>query len=152
MQHPDQKVDGNENACWTTFYDCSSGAPDIKAGFTAAGECSGGGLTSSVGIGSLICQNRGQVNTVMKAAEQFFFTDYPNRWWIIPVIGGGGNCDPTNPTTVTKWAKIKPTAIETTKSPKYIEANVICGMTLNQEMESSLCYSQRLVREKAKKM
>ena len=102
MQHPDQKVDGNENACWTTFYDCSSGAPDIKAGFTAAGECSGGGLTSSVGIGSLICQNRGQVNTVMKAAEQFFFTDYPNRWWIIPVIGGGGNCDPTNPTTVTK--------------------------------------------------
>ena len=88
----------------------------------------------------------------MKAADQFFFTDYPNRWWLIPVIGGGGNCDPQNPTAVTKWAKIKPTGIQSTKDPKYITADVVCGMTLDQDPESSLCFSHRLVREKAKNM
>ena len=152
MQHPDPNGSGVENACWTTFFDCSSGAPDIKAGFTTAQECSGGGLTQGVSIGSMICQNRGQVNTVMKSADQFFFTDYPNRWWLIPVIGGGGNCDPQNPTAVTKWAKIYPTDIVRTGFPKYITANVVCGMNLDQDPESSLCFSHRLVREKAKNM
>jgi Flp pilus assembly protein TadG len=152
MQHPDQKT-GNENACWTTYFDCSSGAPDIKAGFTAAADCSGGGLTQGVSIGSLICQNRGQVNTVMKAAQDFFFTaPNQNRWWLVPVIGGGNNCDPTNPTGVTKWAKIYPTAIVTTGNPKYITANIVCGTTIPQELNSSLCFSNKLVREKAKNM
>ena len=100
----------------------------------------------------MICQNRGQVNTVMKTAEDFFFTAYPNRWWLIPVIGGGGNCDPQNPTAVTKWAKIYPTDIVRTGNPKYITADVVCGMTLDQDPESSLCFSHRLVREKAKNM
>jgi hypothetical protein len=88
----------------------------------------------------------------MKTADDFFFTDYPNRWWLIPVIGGGANCDPTNPTKVTKWAKIYPTDIVRTGNPKYITANLVCGTTLDQETESSLCFSHRLVREKAKKM
>src|SRR5688572_27717753 len=40
MQHPtkDGENPAGENACWTTFFDCSSGAPDIKAGFTTAGS------------------------------------------------------------------------------------------------------------------
>lgn len=153
MQHPDQKSAG-ENACWTTYFDCSSGAPDIKAGFTTAGECSGGGLTAGVSIGSLICQNRGQVNTVMKTADDFFFNtpQNQNRWWLVPVIGGGGNCDPSNPTAITKWAKIYPTDIQRTGSPKYITADVVCGVDPSTELNSSLCYSHKLVREKAKNM
>jgi Flp pilus assembly protein TadG len=153
MQHPDQKADGNENACWTTFYDCSSGSPDIKAGFTAGADCSGSGLTAGVSIGSMICQNRGQVNTVMQSAEDFFFTA-PNkdRWWLIPVIGGGANCDPNNPTKVVKWAKIYPTGIVRTGNPKYLTANVVCGMNLDRELNSSVCFSHKLVREKAKNM
>ena len=43
MQHPssDNQDPAGENACWTTFFDCSSGAPDIKAGFKTAATCSG---------------------------------------------------------------------------------------------------------------
>jgi Flp pilus assembly protein TadG len=153
MQHPvseNQDTTG-ENACWSTFFDCSSGAPDIKAGFQVAGTCSGSSISGALDLGSLICQNRGQVNSVLFAAEKFFGTEHPNRWWLVPVIGGGGNCDPNNPTGITSWAKIYPTAYETTKNPKYIEAKVICGPKLiNEDTESSLCFSHRLVREPGK--
>ena len=152
MQHPDQKT-GNENSCWTTFLDCSSGAPDIKAGFETAGTCSGGGVNGQVTIGTPICQNRGQVNTVLHYAEKFFTdTANQNRWWVIPVLEGGGNCDPQNPTPIKNWAKIYPTAFETKGDPKYIQAKVICGPELINEVESSLCHSHRLVREPNKGM
>ena len=148
MQHPDQKADGNEDACWTTYFDCSSGAPDIKAGFTTADECTGGAsLNGSVQIGSQICQNRGQVNTVMKTAEDFFFsTENAGKSWIVPVITGGGNCDPNNPTGIIDFATIKPTAIFTTKDPKYIMADVQCGVPLTN-LTTSKCFTHRLVTE-----
>ena len=150
MQHPDQKEDGNENACWTTYFDCSSGAPDIKEGFQVAGSCSGHGI-GQVSIDSMICQNKGQVNTVMKTAEEFF-ADHPNRWWVVPVIGGAKNCDTKNPTKVTNWAKIFPKEVVRTGNPKYIKADVVCGPDVIAEAENSLCHSNRLVREPAKGM
>src|SRR5688572_10187262 len=153
MQHPtkDGENPAGENACWSTFFDCSSGAPDIKAGFQVAGSCSGNSINGVLEIGSFICQNRGQVNSVLFAAEKFCGTEHKDRWWLVPVIGGGGNCDPNNPTGITSWAKIYPTAYETTKNPKYIEAKVICGPNLiHEDIESSLCFSHRLVREPGK--
>ena len=146
MQHPDQKGDGNENACWTTFLDCSSGAPDIKAGFSVADTCSGGAINRQIDIDTLICQNKGQVNTVMKTAEEFF-AEHPNRWWIIPVIGGAKNCDVKNPTKIVNWAKIYPKEIVRTGNPKYIRADVVCGRELIGELDNSLCFSNRLVRD-----
>jgi len=154
MQHPDQNAAG-ENSCWTTFLDCSSGAPDIKAGFDTAEECSGSAIDGAIGIGVPICQNRGQVNTVLSTAEEFFTANggIPNsNWWIVPVIGGGGNCDPTNPSPIVTWAKIKPTGIVKTGNPKYITATIACGNDIQNELNVSLCYSHRLVREKAKNM
>ena len=150
MQHPDQKADGNENSCWTTFLDCSSGAPDIRAGFEVAASCSGNRIDGEIGIGTLICQNRGQVNTVLTNAEQFFMTNNPNRWWIVPVLGGGGNCDPTNPTKITNWAKVYPKQIVKTGNPKYITADIYCDPDLRKDLEVSLCFSHRLVREPTK--
>lgn len=150
MQHPDQKSDGNENSCWTTFLDCSSGAPDIKAGFQVAGTCSGSPIDSQIDIGTLICQNRGQVNTVLGTADDFFMKEHKDRWWIVPVIGGGGNCDPNNPTKIVNWAKIYPKQIVKSGSPKYILADVVCGLTLREELDNSLCFSHRLVREPGK--
>jgi Flp pilus assembly protein TadG len=148
MQHPDQNAAG-ENSCWTTFFDCSSGAPDIKAGFTVAATCSGNSIDGNITIGSLICQNKGQVNTVMGAAKDFFLDTPSNvgKWWIIPVIAGGGNCDPKNPTAITDFAKIQVTDVVKNGSPKYITANVQCGISLDS-LDESLCYSHRLVREK----
>jgi hypothetical protein len=68
MQHPtnDAENPAGENACWTTFFDCSSGAPDIKAGFETAGTCSGSTISGTLALGAAICQNKGQVNTVLK--------------------------------------------------------------------------------------
>ena len=148
MQHPDPQ-DGNENSCWTTFFDCSSGAPDIKAGFTTAGSCSGSALAGNIALGSMICQNRGQVNSVLQAAKDFFNAN-PNRWWVVPVLSGGGNCDPDNPTGVVNFAKIWPLDIVTTGNPKYIQAKVECGPELINDLELSLCHSNRLVREPGK--
>ena len=152
MQHPSPQ-DGVENSCWTTFLDCSSGAPDIKAGFQTAASCSGASINGKIEIGTPICQNRGQVNTVLGAADEFFFTpEHVGRWWLVPVIGGSGNCDPQNPTPVVNWAKIKPTFIDKNGNPKYIKADVVCSPTLPQDLDNSLCFSHRLVREPAKGM
>jgi hypothetical protein len=146
MQHPDEKGDGNENACWTTYLDCSSGAPDIKAGFEVAGSCSGNATSGQIEIGTFICQNRGQVNSVLGTAEKFF-DENPNRWWIVPVIGGSKNCDAKNPTKIVNWAKIYPKEVVKSGNPKYIRADVVCGPDLREELDNSLCFSNRLVRD-----
>jgi hypothetical protein len=64
----------------------------------------------------MICQNRGQVNTVMGSAQDFFLDtkDNVNKWFIIPVLSGGGNCAPDNPTGVVDFAKIRVSAIDKT--------------------------------------
>lgn len=151
MQHPDQK-EPNENACWTTFLDPSSGAPDIKAGFKVAAECTGKAIDGEISIGTKIYQNKGQVNSVLQESKDFFGPYMPNTWWIIPVIGGGGNCDPSNPSPITTWAKIRPTDIKTTGNPKYITAEIACGDDLRNSLNLSLCFSHRLVRQKVKNM
>ena len=151
MQHPDQK-EPNENACWTTFLDPSSGAPDIKAGFKVAAECTGKAIDGEINIGTKIYQNKGQVNSVLQESKDFFGPYMPNTWWIIPVIGGGGNCDPSNPSPITTWAKIRPTTIVMTGNPKYITAEIACGDDIVEKLDVTLCFSHRLVREKVKNM
>jgi Flp pilus assembly protein TadG len=150
MQHPakDNQDPAGENACWTTFFDCSSGAPDIKAGFTTASTCSGASIDGNISIGSMICQNKGQVNTVLGEAEDFFLKTPSNlnQWFIIPVLSGGGNCSPDNPTGVVDFAKIRVSAIDKTGNPKYILADIQCGQGLDST-DSSLCFTHRLVRE-----
>ena len=150
MQHPDQNNAG-EDSCWTTFFDCSSGAPDIKGGFTTASTCSGNPIDGDVELGSLICQNKGQVNTVMQVAQDFFLNTPSNvgKWWIIPVIGGTGNCAPTNPTKIVDFAKIQVTDVVKNGSPKYLTANIQCGQSL-YALDESLCFTHRLVREPTK--
>jgi len=146
MQHP-TKTGLGENACWTTFFDCSSGASDIKALFDVSDSCSGK-APGDVEIGSQICQNRGQVNSTLQRADNFFMKEHPNSWWLVPVIGGGGNCDPSNPAKVTNWAKIYPTSVDDKGNPKSITANIVCDPNLrNSLINTNLCYSHRLVRE-----
>ncbi len=148
MQHPtnDNQNPAGENSCWTTFLDCSSGAPDIKAGFEVAEKCSGSRISGDLNIGTEICQNRGQVASVLGDAETFFMKDHPDNWWLIPVIGGGGNCDPQNPTKITNWAIIYPKEIVKSGNPKYIRADIMCGKNLINEVTGT-CFSHRLVRD-----
>lgn len=150
VQHPTKDEDTGENACWTTFKDCSSGASDIKALFQVASSCTGNNAAQGVSIGTEICQNRGQVNSSLFEAEEFFTAHPEIEWWTVPVIGGGGNCDPQNPTQVVSWAQIQPTAYNTKGNPKTITANIKCGPYLINEPTGSLCHSHRLVREPSK--
>ena len=108
-------------------------------------------LAGHIGIGTYICQNKGQVSTVLQTAEKFF-EQHPDRWWIVPVIGGTGNCAAQNPTQIVNWAKIYPKDIVNTGNPKYLLADVVCDPTLQRSLEASLCFSQRLVREPDKAM
>lgn len=149
VQHPTKDDETGENACWTTFKDCSSGAADIKALFKVAEECTPASSISGVTIGTEICQNRGQANTSLFEAEEFF-ERHAGEWWTLPVIGGGGNCDPQNPTKIVNWGKIRPTSYQTTGNPKYIIADVMCGPNIVYEPSGSLCHSHRLVREPSK--
>ena len=148
LQHPTQDEDG-ENACWTTFKDCSSGAADIKALFNISQTCSPSSSIGGVSLGTEICQNRGQANSSLFEAEEFF-TTHDGEWWTVPVIAGGGNCDPQNPTPILNWAQIKPKSYQTTGNPKYIIADVKCGPNLVYQPTGSLCHSHRLVREPSK--
>src|ERR1043166_9587802 len=100
LQRPDQS-DAAENACWTTFFVFSSGAPDIKAAFQTASTRSGSAIDGNTTLGSMICQNKGQVNTVMQKAQDFVLATPANiGQWIIPVIAGTGNCAVTDPTAI----------------------------------------------------
>jgi hypothetical protein len=87
----------------------------------------------------------------MGTAQQFFMIDHPNRWWLVPVISGGGNCAAQDPTAIVNWAKIYPKEIVKTGNPKYIKADVVCGPNLiYEDLDSSLCFHHKLVREPGK--
>lgn len=111
-----------------------------------ADTCSGTSINGQIAIGTPICQNKGQVNTVLKTAEDFF-EEHKDRWWIVPVIEGTGNCAAKDPTKIVNWAKIFPKKIVNSGNPKYIQADIVCGPHLIDDLETSLCFSNRLVRD-----
>jgi Flp pilus assembly protein TadG len=146
QQHPSQN-DGTENSCWTTFLDNSSGSSDVKALFKVAADCSGTPIDGEVDIGTPIYENKGQQASDYGVAEQFFFTDYPNRCWYVPVINGTGNCDAKNPAKITDWAKICPTSAVKNGAHSYIQVDLTCNQNINQDLSASNCFSHKLVRE-----
>jgi hypothetical protein len=79
--------------------------------------------------------------------------EHKNTWWLVPVIKGGGNCDPEDPSKVVNWAAIFPTEVKATGNPKYVKAHIICDPSLPRTIiPGALCYANRLVREPAKGM
>jgi Flp pilus assembly protein TadG len=147
-----QNPSSGENSCWTTYLDKSSGGSDIEALFKASASCQGI-PQGDVDIGIPIYENKGQVASVYDTANDFFLNNAAtkNRWWIIPVIAGAGNCNAKDPTPITDWAKIFVTEVSKHGSHSYIKANVVCQQTLESSSES-FCFSHRLVREHAKGM
>lgn len=143
-----QQPPGSENSCWTTFLDKSSGANDIKALFTSAGSCSGlpGASVGLIDVGTPIYENKGQAATVYDEANKLFFQDYPGQCWIIPVIKGSGNCNAKNPSPITDFASICPTTIFKNGANSYIRADVTCGQSIHNTLDSQ-CFSYRLVRD-----
>jgi Flp pilus assembly protein TadG len=141
-----QQNPGSENSCWTCYLDNSCGSKDVKALFKDAQECRASSSTAGVDVGTKIYENKGQQASDYGVASDFFFNDYPNREWLIPVINGSGNCNQKNPTPIVDWAKIKVTNIVKNGAHSYIEADVTCKQSL-QQAENSICFSHRLIRE-----
>lgn len=146
-----QQNPGEENSCWTCYLDNSCGAKDVKALFKDAKECSGSSTLGGVDVGTKIFENKGQQASDYDLAYDFFFVHYPDREWIIPVIGGGTNCNEKNPTAILDWAKIEVTEVKKNGAHSYIEANVPCGQSITS-LDLTVCFSHRLVREPAKGM
>jgi Flp pilus assembly protein TadG len=142
-----------ENSCWTTYLDKSSGGSDIEDLFKASGDCNGI-PTGEIGIGVPIYENKGGVTSVYDAAKDLFLVNpaTKDRCWIIPVINPpvGRNCNAKDPAPIVDWAEICPTEVSK-GSDKYIKASVTCNRSLN-ESTASLCFSHRLVREHGKGM
>jgi len=145
-----QNPQNGENSCWTTYLDNSSGAPDIKALFTASASCTGLPV-GEIDIGVPIYENKGQVASVYQVAEDFFMNDAAtkNRDWLIPVINGTGNCNAKNPTPIVNWAKIRVSEVSKHGSDSYIKADITCNQSINAP-SNLLCFSHRLVREPTK--
>jgi Flp pilus assembly protein TadG len=146
-----QQNQSDENSCWTTYLDKSSGANDIKALFEAQSTCDG--MPAGVDIGTPIYENKGQVASVYDVADDFFMKNSltKGRWWIIPVIKGSGNCNAKDPSPIVDWAKIKVSEVKKHGSHSYIKADVVCKQSLQGSLES-VCFSHKLVREHAKGM
>ena len=146
-----QQNPGEENSCWTCYLDNSCGARDVKSLFQGAKECSGTGTLNNVDVGTKIFENKGQQASDYDLAYDFFFVHYPGREWLLPVIGGGTNCNEKNPTPIVDWAKIKVTEVKKNGAHSYIEASVTCGQKITS-LDLTICHSHRLVREPAKGM
>ena len=147
-----QQNQSDENSCWTTYLDKSSGGSDIKALFKASASCQG--LPQGpIDIGIPIYENKGQVASVYEEAENFFLKNAAtkDRWWIIPVISGSGNCNAKDPSPIVDWAKIKVNFIDKGGSHSYIQGDIVCNQTLETSVDH-VCFSHRLVREHAKGM
>ena len=141
-----------ENSCWTTYLDKSSGGSDIEALFKASGSCDDL-PQGAVDIGIPIYENKGQVASVYDTANNFFKVDplTKDRYWLIPVINGTGNCNAKDPAPIVDWAKIKVDVVSKHGSDSYIKAEITCGQVLENSSEA-LCFSNRLVREHTKGM
>lgn len=138
---------GDENSCWTTYLDKSSGANDIRDRFDASGTCSGI-PEGFIDVGVPIYENKGTVQTIFGSAKNLFAKN-PGGCWNIPVIKGGTNCNQKNPTPILDWAKMCPSEVFEKGAHSYIKANVTCKQSLSGSKDS-LCFSHRLVREPGK--
>jgi hypothetical protein len=149
-----QQNPGSENSCWTTYLDKSSGASDIKALFTAGENCQGlpeGPNGTPITIGTKIYENKGQAASVYGVAEDFFFKNSTtkNRCWFLPVITGSGNCNAKDPTPIVDWASFCPQSMLKHGGHSYFKGTLTCKANPDQ-LENSLCFSHRLVREPTK--
>jgi len=144
--------DTKETGCWTTFFDGSTSKPDVVALMQASGNCNG--LPQGANKGDDIHLNDGNQKPDYDAAKDLF-TANPTQCWIIPVVAAPSAKAKTNNCNqwqeILDFASICPTKVVSTGSPKYIQASVTCGQKLDTT-SNNLCFSHRLVREKAKNM
>jgi Flp pilus assembly protein TadG len=141
-----------ETGCWTTFFDSSTSKPDVVGLMKATATCDG--ISQGVRKGDIIHLNDGTQKPDYDAADDLFKA-FTGQCWIVPVVKAplstakSNNCGGWE--EIVDFAKICPTEVVSTKSPKYIQANITCGQDPNTSRDA-LCFASRLVRDKASGM
>ena len=134
-----------DNSCWTTYRKNPPSASKVKARFVDSGTCTGLPEDNALLIAgnSKIELDNGQTASTYDAAAALF-SAHPDRWWIVPIVPTVTKCNQTD--TFQGWAAIKPSAVQKTGSPKYIEVEVKCDQNLYQ-INNNYCLASRLLRD-----
>jgi hypothetical protein len=140
----------NSTAGWETYQIDNASTSEVRALFEKLPYCAG---QPAIDVG--YCGNvaNGVNETITNGHLKPMFEADPNRCYLIPVIKNGGNL--TQCQSITDWASFCPDKGNNTKDafpgPGKLQGTVTCGQSVF-ESRDSLCYVQRLVRDKTSGM
>jgi Flp pilus assembly protein TadG len=146
----DFRTGGRGNAGWETYQIINASTDEVRGLFEKLPQCAG---QPAIDVG--YCGNiaNGVNATVFNAHLKPMFKDDPNRCYLIPVIKQGGNL--TQCQMITDWARFCPDKGSNTADafpgPGLLKGRVTCGQSVH-ESRDSLCFVQRLVRDKTSGM
>jgi Flp pilus assembly protein TadG len=142
----DFRTGGRGNAGWETYQIINASTDEVRGLFEKLPQCAG---QPAIDVG--YCGNiaNGVNATVFNAHLKPMFKADPNRCYLIPVIKNGGNL--TQCQMITDWARFCPDKGNNTDDafpgPGLLKGKVTCGQSVH-ESRDSLCFVQRLVRDK----
>lgn len=143
----DFRTGGKGNAGWETYQIINASTDEVRGLFERLPFCAG---QPAIDVG--YCGNiaNGVNATVFNDHMKPMFAADPNRCYLIPVIKNGGNL--TQCQKITDWASFCPyhqgdVTKDAFPGPGLLKGSVTCGKTVH-EITDTLCYVQRLVRDK----
>jgi len=142
----DFRTGGQGNAGWETYQIINASTDEVRGLFEKLPFCQG---QPAIDVG--YCGNvaNGVNETIFKQHLMPMFEVDPNRCYLIPVIKKGGNL--TQCQVISDWASFCPDKGNGTKDafpgPGLLKGRVTCGKSV-WETTDTLCYVQRLVRDK----
>ena len=142
----DFQAGGKSSAGWETYQIDNASTDEVRALFEKLPYCAG---QPAIDVG--YCGNiaNGVNETIFNQHLKPMFEADPNRCYLIPVIQFGGNLNQCQ--KITDWASFCPNKGNNTKDafpgPGKLRGSVTCGQTVFDSRDS-LCFVQRLVRDK----
>jgi len=141
---------GKSTAGWETYQIDNASSSEVRDLFDKLPYCAG---QPAIDVG--YCGNvaNGVNATVFNGNLKPMFKADPSRCYLIPVIPNGGNLNQCQ--NIVDWAKFCPAKGNNTAdafpSQGVLKGTVTCGQSVF-ESRDSLCYVQRLVRDKTSGM
>jgi Flp pilus assembly protein TadG len=146
----DFQAGGKSTAGWETYQIENASTDEVRGLFEKLPYCAG---QPAIDVG--YCGNvaNGVNETIFNATLKPMFEADPNRCYLIPVIKFGGNLNQCQ--KITDWASFCPDKGNNTKDafpgPGKLKGTVTCGQNVNDSRDT-LCYVQRLIRDKTSGM
>jgi Flp pilus assembly protein TadG len=137
---------GKGTAGWETYQIENASTTEVRNLFDALPYCQG---QPAIDVG--YCGNiaNGVNETIANATLKPMFKADPNRCYLIPVIKKGGNLNQCQ--KITDWASFCPDKKDPFPGPGKLQGTVTCGKSIFTSTDS-LCFVQRLVRDKTSGM